>query len=324
MKSSGDRKGIQAMQSPIHFLLHILVNAPISHGLVQALSAITKLHSSVIFGDPGHSILGIILSSTITWESLRTCIPVKCTKYTHLDIAIMNYALFVVTILTITTRPLGRLGAAVGAAYNGLAAAVGLPAVPAANDPPVAGQPGPAQRRAIGYVLERNHMHNHFHDAPNPLAPIDQDFRAAQNRFQQQLRDANPRAHNANRALDAQGVQAGVEAYRVDAEARRRRIQDLQRQIAELDGRRVALNIPQQAAQAAQPVRPARLANNVVPGAWPGAPGLGNLVANAINPGLGAGVGGGLAFGGPDVNRAVRNREMNAWFEEQLRNVRGQ
>ena len=225
-----------------------------------------------------------------------------------------------VTILTIVIRPLGRLGAAVGAAYNGLAAAVGLPAVPAANDPPVAGQPGPAQRRAIEMVLARNRMHNHFHDAPNPLAPIDQDFRAVQNRFQQQLRDANPRAHNANRALDPEG-QALVDAYRVDEEARRRRIQDLQRQIAELERRRVALNVPQ---QAAQPARPARPANNAVPAAWPAVPGLGDPAANPFNPGPGAGVGGGLAFGGLDANRAIRNRELNAWFDEQLRNVRGQ
>ncbi|KAF3032894.1 hypothetical protein E8E11_003174 [Didymella keratinophila] len=212
-------------------------------------------------------------------------------------------------------RPLGRLGAAIGAAYNGLAAAVVLPAVPAANDPPVAGQPGPAQRRAQEIVLARQRMHNHFHDALNPLAPIDQDFRAAQNRFQQQLRDANPRAHNANRALDAQGFQAEMDAYRVDLEARNRRIQEPQCQIAELDRRRRALDGPQQNA------RPALPANNAVPGAWPAAPGLGDLAAHPLNPGPGAGVGGGLAFGGLDANRATRNREMNAWFEEQLRNV---
>jgi hypothetical protein len=221
-----------------------------------------------------------------------------------------------VTILTITTRPLGRLGAAVGAAYNGLAATVRLPAVPAANDPPRVARPGLAQMRAQALVEARLRMHEHFHNALNPLAPIDQDFRAVQTRFQQQLRDANPRAQNANRALDAQGLEAEIDRFNAGAEATRRRMQELQHQLDELDRHRRAFGNPQQAGQ------PARPANNAVPGAWP-AHGLGDLAANPFNPGPGAGVGGGLAFGGLDANRAVRNREMNAWFEEQLRNVQG-
>lgn len=49
--------------------------------------------------------------------------------------------------------------------------------------------------------------------------------------------------------------------------------------------------------------------------------GLNGPLANAGDAQAGAGVGGGLAFGGLDANRAVRRRELNDWFEEQLRNV---
>lgn len=291
-----------------HFMVH----------LGQASSSIPTFKCSSILCRGGSSILGTTSPSThVAWSDgtwILECLSESAYRFT----TILINAFFVVGILTITTRPLGRLGAAVGAAYNGLAAAVGLPAVPAGNNPPLAGQPGLAQRRAQALVEVRLRMQQHFDDALDPLAPVDQAFQAAQNRFQQQLRDANPRAHNANRALDAQGFEAEMDRINAVAEANRRRLQDLHHQLDELQRRRRPLRSPQQVAQPALP------ANNAVPGAWP-APRLGDLAADPFNPGAeaGAGVGGGLAFGGLDANRAVRNREMNNWFEEQLRNVQG-
>lgn len=47
--------------------------------------------------------------------------------------------------------------------------------------------------------------------------------------------------------------------------------------------------------------------------------------ADSFNPGAGAdaAVGGGLAFGALDANRAVKNRERNNGFEEKPRKVQG-
>lgn len=219
-------------------------------------------------------------------------------------------------ILTIITRPLGRLGAVVGAAYNGLAAAVGLPHVPAADNLLVAAHPGPAQRRAMALVEGQQHMYQHFHDALNPLEPVDEDLEAAQNRFQQQLRNANPRAQNVNRALDARGFEKEINDVNARAEAGGRRLQGLHRRLNEYERRRRHHRHPQQAPQPALP------ANNAVPGVWP-APGLYDPAANPFNPGPGAGQVGVLAFGGLDANRAIGNQGMNAWFEEQLGNVQG-
>lgn len=50
--------------------------------------------------------------------------------------------------------------------------------------------------------------------------------------------------------------------------------------------------------------------------------GLDGPPVNARNVRAGAGMGGGLAFGGLDANRAVRGRELDRWFEEQMRNMR--
>lgn len=157
-------------------------------------------------------------------------------------------------------------------------------------------------------------MHRHFQDALNPLAPVDPVIQAAQNRFQQQLRDADPRAYNANRALDAQVFQTEVDGMNADRVARRRRMQEIQQRFGELERLRRPLLDGQQLGHPALP------ANAAVPGAWPPF-GLDGPAANAPNAGAGAGLGGGLAFGGLDANRAIRNREMNNWFEEQLRNV---
>jgi hypothetical protein len=54
---------------------------------------------------------------------------------------------------------------------------------------------------------------------------------------------------------------------------------------------------------------------------------LGGPPVDVEHAGAGAAVGAGLAFGGLDANRALdvdraaRKRELNRWFEEQLRNV---
>jgi hypothetical protein len=156
-------------------------------------------------------------------------------------------------------------------------------------------------------------VHRHFDDAHNILAPIDQGFPAAQNRFQQQLGDANPRIHNADRALDNQVFQAEMDRLIADREARRRRLQDFQQRFGELERLRRPFLDPR---QLEQPVLPA---NDGVPGAWPAR--LGGLADNPPNARAGADLDGGLAFGGLHANRAIRNREMNDWFEEQLRNV---
>ncbi|KAF1923925.1 uncharacterized protein M421DRAFT_301329 [Didymella exigua CBS 183.55] len=212
-------------------------------------------------------------------------------------------------------RALGRPGAAVGAAYNGLAAAVGLPADPAANEPLRAAQLAQLRAQAL-FVAQQNdtmRMHQQFQDYLNPLAPIDQGFQAAQIRFQQQLRRANMRAHNAYRGLNAQTVQAEMDILDAHRETRRRRLQDVQQRFGELERLGRPLLGPQQLGQ------PALSANNSVPGDWP-AFGLGGQLANAGHAEAGVGLRG-MAFDGLDANRAIRNWEMHNRLDEQPRNV---
>lgn len=282
--------------------------------LDQVLSSIPTRRCSSIPGKGGSSIFG----TTSPWPHVAcldgTWILECLSESAYRFITILIGAFLVLGMLTVTTRPLGGLGAAVGAAYNGLTAAVRLPAMPTGDDPPLAGRPGLAQGRA--QELVRLRLQQLLDDALDPLAPVDQAFQAAQNRFQQQLREANPRAHNADRALDAQRFEAEMDRINVAAEANRRRLQILDHQWDGLRRRRRPLRGPQQVVQPALP------AKNAVHGAWP-AP---RLAIDPFNPGAEAGavVGGVLVFGGPDANRAIGNREINNWFEELLRNVQGQ
>ena len=221
-------------------------------------------------------------------------------------------SIITISILTFTTRPLGRIGDILGAAHNGLAAAaVQLPGELNLNAP-VQPLPQPqVQARA----------HRYFLDPINPPERIDEDAQAAHNQLQLQLQEAN-RAHNANgHPVGEQDVQAQARRKDEEIAVRRRRVQEIEEWYHELRRRRrqdLGARPPQPAPDLAGPMPYPH------PVPWFG---LGGPLANAGHAGAGAAVGARLAFGGFDANRALdvdgaaRRREMNRWFEEQLRNV---
>ncbi|XPS98048.1 RBR-type E3 ubiquitin transferase [Ascochyta lentis] len=206
-------------------------------------------------------------------------------------------------------RPPPRVGDALGAAYNRLAAAVGAQHGFLAQAAPLAADAPP-------HVLQLQ-AYQRFRHAINPPARVDAGVQAAQDRYQQQLRGAH-RAHMEIRRLNEEALQAQfglLDDVRGDA---RRRVRHAFEGYDEPRG----LHMNRQPLHGAQAQNLAHAPNMAqaqhrrqVQYLQDGA-GLGVPAMNAGNVGAGVGVG----FDGI-YDADARRDWMNRWFEEQLRDV---
>ncbi|KAJ8118241.1 hypothetical protein OPT61_g745 [Boeremia exigua] len=165
------------------------------------------------------------------------------------------------------------------------------------------------------------HGHPPFQDAMNPPAPIDRHAQAAHRHFQHQLLAAANRGRraqhverirprhepqNVGRVIAGQGAQAPLNMPGAPREVGRHRLQQRHQ-----DLERLARQMPNEPPLPEVPAMPARPAH-----------GVGRRLPNGHGANADAGVGGGLAFGGLDVNRALRDNEN--WLAYQQRHLPGQ
>ncbi|KAJ4986687.1 ring finger domain-containing protein [Stagonosporopsis vannaccii] len=189
--------------------------------------------------------------------------------------------------------------------FHGLVAGAGPAGHAALINPPVPHHPQrlPQQGAALPQAQPQLRAHRHFQNAIDPLGPLEPRVQAAQDRFQRQLQEAN-RANG----------HVGRDAHAAEQDARRlRRLQRLQEPAAREQAREANRRAHVQEMDARFQAVRAR---------WdypplPAPPAFGNNGPQAVarNAGANAGVGGGLAFGGLDANRAVGRHPFEFDFD---------
>ena len=237
-----------------------------------------------------------------------------------------------VFILTFTTRPLNRIGGVLGVLGAHLAGDLHanpgdrllhpqLPDLP--NLPVLPNEPLQFPLRPLAQLQGEAGARHHFVDPIVPLARINEDVQAAHNRYQQRLQGGN-RAYADRRRAEDRALDDQIRRLDKDMAVRRRRLREIEERYNEL-GRLVEEAHEQdnvRRGRVGQRPGPANPLNQYIRDA---------PQANMQQADVGA-VGGGLAFGGLDANRALNPfavdgdraaeiREMNRFFQEQLRNV---
>lgn len=195
-----------------------------------------------------------------------------------------------IRILTDFTRPLPAIDGALEVAHNGLAALPDALGVPRAQ--PLPFQPLPLHQLYPQPRYRAQQENNE--DIIEQFAHIDHGVQAAQRRFQQQLEQANrERMVMAEAQRNQAAIQARMDALRAQAVARRRHNE---------------LRLQHERTYAAAAYD------------WGGGPAEVEEAGAGAGVDAGAGAGHDLAYGGLYANRAAaRRREVNRWFDEQLR-----
>lgn len=220
-----------------------------------------------------------------------------------------------------------RVRAAIHGLYRGLEAVIVRPGAGQVLYPAAVVQPQPLQEAVAVQPQVQVHPHLQFNNDVNTPVRLHAQAQAPQNQFQQQLRAAYLRRQDADLALDGHQVRAHVDMRNAERQDQQHaHVQHIRQQLNRLEqGMRCAgrhdQNVPVQDVQQQLDHPERRLRQRPSVPMLPVLPAFGanERPANGRDANARAGLRGGLAFGGLDANRALRNH--GNWPAEQQRNL---